>query len=151
MKALPVFAPIPFTLTVITHSKSMKRDEKSPDEPIFPVPPQLPQDVDFRLESDVWLKAKSWDTMRHGEFIAQLGGLGSQGPSSGLVQVNAADKVWIPDSEKTEDGKWKQEVTFKSSFQLNCAPSFNSETMTVSVRFPLYPKTNFPSQILYAV
>ena len=134
MKALPVFAPIPFTLTVITHSKTMKRGDKSSDGPIFPNPPQRPEEINFRLESDVWLRAQSWDTTRQGIFITRLGGLGSGEKTTafGLIHVDVLEKIWIPEGEKTENGKWKQEVTFKSSFQLNCAPGFSSETMTLS-------------------
>ncbi|KAI0087523.1 hypothetical protein BDY19DRAFT_954117 [Irpex rosettiformis] len=134
VETLPVFVPIPFTLTVITHSKSMKRDEKSSNEPIFPAPPLGPQEVDFFLESDVWIKAKSWDATRRGDFTAQLGGLGPQKLSpTDPVHIEAPEKVWIPADEKSEKGRWIQEVTFKSSIRLSCAPSFSSETMMLSV------------------
>lgn len=112
----------------------MKRDEKTEDEVIFPAPPLTPQEVDFRLESDVWIKARSWHTTRHDNWVTQLGGLNSGDPSAvALVSVDAPKKVWIPDGEKSEKGRWKQEVVFRSSFQLSCAPTFSSETMIVSV------------------
>ena len=99
----------------------MKRGDKSSEGPIFPNPPQRPEEINFRLESDVWLRAQSWDTTRQGIFITRLGGLGSGEKSTAfeLIHVDVLEKIWIPEGEKTENGKWKQEVTFKSSFQLN--------------------------------
>lgn len=115
----------------------MKLGDKSPEDTIFPVPPQEPRAVDFWLERNVWIKTRTRDTTRYDDFVAQLGGLGSrksESPVSGVI-VDAVKKVWIPeDEEKTSDkGRWKQVVTFKSVLHLNCAPTFTSEAVKMSV------------------
>jgi hypothetical protein len=135
----PVFAAIPFTLTITTHSKIMKFSDKSSDEQIFPAPPEKPDQIDFRIERDVFVRAKDWKSNRKNNRVSYLGGLGPDGSAPEVdqepVQVDGNNKVWIPNEggEKEAKGHWKQEVVFKSSFKLRCPPSFDSETMRVNV------------------
>ena len=138
--AFPVFAPIPFTVTLTTHSKLSKRDDKSSEDAIFPTPPVDPHAVDFRLMRDVWLKAQSMDFTCTGKTVEHLGGLGAQkSPSEPNASVTVAPltKVWIPEAGEKggEKGRWKQEVTFKSTMQFSCTPTFTSETVDLSVGF----------------
>lgn len=85
-------------------------------------------------------RANNWSN--HGySSINSLGGLSPTPPNDQplryeQVQVNAPEKVWLPDlgDEKKSKGSWKQQVTVKSSFTLTCPPAFSSETMSVTVR-----------------
>lgn len=131
-----MFTPIPFTLTFITYSKVMKPNDKSSEDTIFPTPPLEPRAVEFWLESDIWVKSRTRDVTRYDEFIAHLGGLGTRKSKNGAsVQVEKTNKVWVPAEGEKESvkGRWKQEVTFKSTMQFSCAPTFTSETAKVSV------------------
>ena len=141
LDAFPIFTSIPYTLTIITHSKPMKHDDNMTDESPFPAPPKEPHEVSFWLESDVFLKTKSWTADRKDNFITHLGGLESQRAYSKVsrapVEVERLEKVWLPEDEKRKTGKgrWKQEVTFRSTLRLNCTPSFESETVNLHVSF----------------
>ena len=75
--------------------------------------------------------------------MVYLGGLGpdsnpAEYAALGLV-VQPNEKTWVPDAdnEKKQTGSWKQEVSFKSTFTLTCAPTFITETMKVNVRMLL--------------
>ncbi|KAI0802071.1 hypothetical protein BC629DRAFT_1284933 [Irpex lacteus] len=146
--ALPLFSPIPFTLTFVTHSKEMKGGSKSAEEAVFPEPPLGPQAVDFTLTRNVWIKTTVYDHTRKNDFVAQLGGLGSRKSGSGTggsadVVVTPLKKEWTPsDGEKGEKGRWRQESTFKSTFQLSCAPTFSTETLNAS--YKLKVKVDYP-------
>ncbi|KAI0802031.1 hypothetical protein BC629DRAFT_1252909, partial [Irpex lacteus] len=112
IEVIPIFTSIPYTITITTHTKPMARDEGITDDSLFPVPPTKPEEVSFWLESDVFMKTKSWTANRNDNFVQTL------------------DKVWIPEGEKKAGrGRWKQEVVFRSKLRLNCAPSFDSETL----------------------
>ncbi|KAI0087779.1 hypothetical protein BDY19DRAFT_223404 [Irpex rosettiformis] len=142
VEALPVFAPIPFTLTLVTHSKLMKRSEKSEDGTIFPTPPLDPRAIELKLTSDVWIKTDGMDYTCRDKTVTHLGGFGSQESSSGPVAgavVGPLKKVWVPaEGEKSsEKGRWKQEVAFASSMRFSCAPSFTSETVKLSYKLKL--------------
>lgn len=74
-----------------------------------------------------------------GKTVEHLGGLGAhKSPSSGPnASVAPLAKVWVPEAGEKggEKGRWKQEVTFKSTMQFNCTPTFTSETVDLSVSF----------------
>ncbi|KAI0683446.1 hypothetical protein BC835DRAFT_1423249 [Cytidiella melzeri] len=148
LSILPVLTPIPFTLTVVTHSKSMKPEDKSAGETIFPTPPSKPEQLNFRIERYVFIRARGWTAAGEDDFAVPLGGGDArtplQAPVYDPVGVLTTDKVWIPTEgdEKHEKGRWKQEVVFKSYFRLNCPPAFHSETM--QVRYNLSLKVDFP-------
>jgi hypothetical protein len=139
LSSWPVFTAIPFTITVTTHSKPMKADDKPSNEPIFPAPPEQPRQVEFGIERDVFISVTYWKSNRKNNHVSYLGGLGPEGPLPVVdqvpAQVNVMDKAWIPNDgrEKETRGRWKQEVIFRSSFTLRCPPSFDSETMRVNV------------------
>ncbi|KAI0345935.1 hypothetical protein BDW22DRAFT_1353570 [Trametopsis cervina] len=161
INVLPVLTPIPFTLTIVTHSKPTTKEDKPPEETIFPAPPLKPHEIDFRIERNVYIRTGSWDSYSEGGFIAYLGGMGpkSSSASQSAVQVEPMEKVWIPlnGDEKKQKGCWKQEVTFKSTFQLSCPPAFDANTMKVfyimrlKVDFPGIGnsvKTDFPVRVV---
>lgn len=131
---------IPFTLNVVTISKTVKKDSRSDDGTIFPPLPRSEKDLEFKLERDVCVQAGS-RTRSAMQFETYLGGMSMahNSPRGTTVEVLPTDKIWIPskDALETDMGKWKQEVTFKSFFNLSCAPTFKTEIMSVQVRqFP---------------
>ncbi|GJE88447.1 hypothetical protein PsYK624_045300 [Phanerochaete sordida] len=148
MEAFPVLTPIPLTLNVVTVSKTMKADEHKEDEEIFPEPPQNPKKYELKMESKIWVKAQGHTNGSSDHTVGYLAGFGeSDDPHfSDAVQVQGLRKTWIPShdshDEKKHKGQWKQEVTFRSSFVLNCPPSFSTDTMTVEYNARL--KIDFP-------
>jgi hypothetical protein len=139
IKAFPVLTPIPFTVNVVTISKTMKKDDVEEGERIFPAPPLHCQDVHFRMECDIFIKAKQCNSSSSDRLVAYLGGLGPNLHPQAYegVRVEPHDKIWLPSSdshdEKKQKGQWKQEVTLRSSFILSCAPTFQTPLMTVRV------------------
>ena len=116
----------------------MRRDEAPENEPIFPAPPLTPQKVEFRLARNVVVNVHTWRESGT-DKLAYLGGLS---PTSNPLELQAvglevvpAAKEWIPDNgdEKKQKGTWKQEVEFRSTFTLNCPPSFSAQTMSIEV------------------
>ena len=116
----------------------MRSSEKGSGS-VFPSLPR-PEQVDFWVENDASFRADAWAAAINGNAVAHLGGLGSSGTTNQVtnvdpVNVQTADAVWIPAEEDKKDdrGRWKQEVVFRSTFFLNCAPSFESATLNVKV------------------
>lgn len=132
--------PIPFTLNVVTVSKTMKKDETDDDDTIFPPPPLLKKNLEFSLERVVHVQALNWNRTSSHQFVTFLGGMANDKSDVFYkdVQVIPTEKVWIPSQdahdEKKHKGQWKQEVTFKSFISLSCPPTFSSQIMSVQVR-----------------
>lgn len=146
VEAYPVLTPIPFTLSVVTMTKTMKFDDHKEEETIFPEPSHDPKKYELKLEAKVWTKAKS-QTNNGTSNTGVFGGLGDCNYPRFYenIQVEPVQKVWIPSpehGEKAQKGRWKQEVLFRSSFLLRCAPSFSAETLRVEYRARL--KIPFP-------
>ena len=138
LTAIPVFVSVPFSLTVVTTSKAMHREDARKGGPIFPVPPHDPKAVTIRLARTMYLKIGS-EKNYFFPYAEPLGGFGGQRIPGFEPQVELADVVWIPvegrsktGSEK-QKGQWKQEVTFRSAFTLRCPPSFDTSTMVLRV------------------
>ena len=139
LDAVPIFAPIPILIHIVTTSKPLGRDDMRQIDNIFPEPPSTPRGVELRLMRRVGVCAngpKEWGT----EKMSYLGGMG---PKSNIAEhtlhglvVRPKSKAWIPEGgdKKKQKGKWKQEVSFQSTFTLTCPPSFDTDTMSVEVR-----------------
>lgn len=134
---------IPFTLNVVTTTKSVKLDD-SPSDEIFPAPPTKPEAVMFYLDRDVGLSVSTWTASSHGNFVCNLGGFGAGSTATRAkdVDVQVMDKVWIPayGDEKKQKGSWKREVTFASHIYLNCPPTFYSQLMSFTVSLSVFFK-----------
>lgn len=141
---LPLATPIPYILKVITVTKPVKHDEYSADDDIFPAPPLEPGAVEFFLDRNMDISARGWSASTHDVAVCPLGGCGtdSSPAEQSMVQVQAMDKVWTPvdgEEKKKRKGSWRQEVVFRSHIQLACPPSFQFETVALSVS----PLTSF--------
>ena len=120
----------------------MRRDETPVNEAVFPAPPNNPSTVEFELLRQVMVRTNQW-TASGSETVLDLGGFGRSGPLAGGgigPRVDVMDKVWIPEGgadgktdEKKQKGRWKQEVTFTSTFVITCSPTFVCPTLNNSV------------------
>ncbi len=137
LDALPIFTPIEFALHVITVSKLMTLKDTPKGEPVFPAPPLTPHSTQFELKRNIHVRARQWEETYKSDQVAVLGGLAPVAPSRGFyddVRVEGVEKVWLPAAgdETKQQGSWKQEATFRSTFMLTCPPSFTSATMAVA-------------------
>lgn len=129
LMSVPIWTPIPFTLTVVTTSKTCKRTSDSESGPIWPAPPTKPEDVRLELVRTAYVRTGHL-TWTQKDRIALLGRLGEHKKGED-IRVQTAQKAWLPNSETK--GRWKQQTSFTSSLDLSCSPSFKSPTLSVEV------------------
>ncbi|KAJ3491647.1 hypothetical protein NLI96_g561 [Meripilus lineatus] len=143
---LPLFADIPFTLSIITETKEMKYDAADQHKDVFPVPPSNADNITFLLRRKVEMKVNGLSEERW-ETLAQLGALGKASPELSS-ETNPRDvsltseKWWIPTENDKQVGAWRQETTIKSTFRLRSTPTFS--TPVFSARNYLHVKVDFP-------
>ncbi|PIL37736.1 hypothetical protein GSI_01430 [Ganoderma sinense ZZ0214-1] len=136
---LPLFAPLPFLITVTTMTAPMTRAKAlshPTDKPIFPTPPQKHSDIDFRLYRNLVLHPEGfcWTT---DEAVACFFGA-STAAQDVVAEVEVAEKEWHPEPEQTasgrggETGRWLQRASFSSKFTLNVPPTFSAPTIVVN-------------------
>ncbi|TFY58227.1 hypothetical protein EVJ58_g6552, partial [Rhodofomes roseus] len=127
LPTIPLFASVPFELIIVTTSKSSKRTPGSESKPIWPAPPTRPEGVRLELRRTAYVQTSHLTWKQH-DSLSLLGDLGE--PGKGLnVQVRPAAKEWL--SINGTKGRWRQQTTFSSSFNLACPPSFKFPTLSV--------------------
>ena len=145
MKFFPILTPVPFILDITTFSP-MRREDVPPAGTVFPSPPQTPSNgIDFQLVRTTFLKAQDVECAGHHVFVEDLSVFGRhssdrtttvQGISELYTRV--AEGTWIPAYTGSEIGSWKQQASFKSTFVLQCTPSFYCRIMSLQVRNMFY-------------
>ncbi|KZT09166.1 uncharacterized protein LAESUDRAFT_674951 [Laetiporus sulphureus 93-53] len=132
IRALPLFVPIPFKISIITISAATHKgaDVKT----IWPAPPQRPQDVFLTLHRTLKYTVSPY----HGESS----------------HVQKSGKEWRPSVGDPMEGQWRQRTTFSSSFVLRCPPTFHTQSIKNEVSFgsPLSGvKACFPVKVTSAM
>ena len=97
---LPLFADIPFTLSIITETKEMKYDAADQHKDVFPVPPSNADNITFLLRRKVEMKVNGLSEERW-ETLAQLGALGKTSPE--LVASGVSDEADTSDEDDDQD------------------------------------------------
>lgn len=137
---LPVQTPVPFTITIVTTTKPMYKTDLASNGSIFPSPPSRTEDVEFILERTCSINAKKNMELTFDHlFVTYLGGLGPKGKAEhdGGVVVERKENMWLPSTDnrgRKEMGRWRQEIIFKSFFNLTCIPTFATDTFSLQVR-----------------
>lgn len=121
---LPLFLPIPFTISITTVSKPVKQGDCRPSESVWPAPPLHAKDVTFELKRNVYISTGAYSEQDI-QIVRLHGGL----DGSCTVQTETTEAEWVPLSGDGARGRWKQKVTFASSFVLRCPPTFKSTTI----------------------
>ncbi|KZT38039.1 hypothetical protein SISSUDRAFT_1062329 [Sistotremastrum suecicum HHB10207 ss-3] len=135
----PSFTPfqdIPVLIQIHCYSKPLPSSCSSdPSTFNFPLPPTSPDALNLTLQCRVTLTAKG-KTRNHLNDINPVGGFGDSVWNAGValprVERVIGQPRWTTDSpdddkKKAKEGRWFQEVTFKSSFNLNkCPPSIDA-------------------------
>ncbi|KAJ7223745.1 hypothetical protein B0H12DRAFT_1150561 [Mycena haematopus] len=160
LPSFPILTPIPYTLRIVTETKTLDRSERPEKhgKPLFPVPPtQTSQVLRRKIEYTV-LDGSLHEEKRKDTFDLQK--------SQNLVDNTASSRVrraqtahtqpmesspqvdavvdepeWIPKGEK-DRGIWRRSAHFTSTLAFPFAPTINTETidwaytLQFSVPFP---------------
>ncbi|THH01546.1 hypothetical protein EW026_g1148 [Hermanssonia centrifuga] len=139
----PVQSPIPFILTVLTTSKPSQQEDSSKEQAVFPVPPADPRKgIELKLLRRVAVNAGVKKQFSAGDLTVYLGGLGPEAQDD-TAQIDPVERTWVPTTENPKyAGFWRQEAKFRSTFTLDCAPSF--EFRTIKAYYTMHIKVNFP-------
>ena len=111
--SLPTSTPIPFTLHVVTVSPRVSHDDEGT---IWPSPPSHPREVLAEVEQRVTIRIGT-ETRTHAAPVASMWG--------DATDVGPFEKEWIPSEGDATTGRWRQEMTLRSSFALSGTPSFS--------------------------
>ncbi|KZS88652.1 hypothetical protein SISNIDRAFT_489894 [Sistotremastrum niveocremeum HHB9708] len=134
--SLTPFQDIPVLIHIHCYSKPLPSSCSSdPSSFNFPLPPTTPDALNLTLQCRITLHAKG-KKQSHANDIRAVGGFGDSVWNAGValpkVERTIGQPRWTtdsPDDEKkpAKEGRWFQEVMFKSSFNLNnCPPSIDT-------------------------
>ncbi|KZS88967.1 hypothetical protein SISNIDRAFT_489624 [Sistotremastrum niveocremeum HHB9708] len=152
LPSLPRFTPIPISIHITAFSKPLPHSSSSdPSSFTFPLPPTSPSDIEFILLQKTFVNAKGNTEKRTTEFSG-VGGFGKAGKAlESVVRVDRGERpdvrvgevVWIDEGGGGgKEGRWSQDVTFSSTFELCGSPSFDMGILEMHYMFEL--KIAFP-------
>lgn len=132
--SFPLFTPVPFTITIITTSKTVKRDSIAEAKPIWPMPPTDSKAIRLELkrQTRIFTQHLSRQAM---EKVSAIGGMAG---SLGNVHVTTKDRQWIPSASDANKGSWRQETEHASTFVLTCPPAFNWPSLNIAYSLSLH-------------
>ncbi|KZT38032.1 hypothetical protein SISSUDRAFT_1047624 [Sistotremastrum suecicum HHB10207 ss-3] len=144
---LTPFQEIPVLIHLQCYSKPLPSScSSNPSSFDFPLPPTSPDALSLTLQCCVTLHAKG-RTHNHPNNICAVGGFGDSVCNAGValpkVQCMIGQPQWETDSPNdtknpAKEGRWFQEVIFKSSFNLNkCPPSIDTGLLTTQYALQL--------------
>ncbi|OSC96389.1 hypothetical protein PYCCODRAFT_1441092 [Trametes coccinea BRFM310] len=133
LPVLPLFVPIPFVIEIKTTSPPLTRakaDALPQGKPVFPAAPEEFSALQFKLRRSLRIRANPY-VVNSSSDVAVF----TKDPNVlSAVQTERAENGWYPlhsTDEKSTDapGKWIQHVTFRSSFSLACAHTFEIDNV----------------------
>ncbi|KAI0641603.1 hypothetical protein C8Q79DRAFT_919106 [Trametes meyenii] len=145
---LPLFVPIPFIIKVksisapLTHARA---EAHPPDKPVFPPVPDTYGKLEFKLVRKLFIRARIFTERNTTDVVVFSRDI------TVAVDADVPDREWVPlegDGEKKGDkdpdakGTWVQRATFRSTFRLDCAPSFALDIIKCEYRLAV--KVPFP-------
>ncbi|KAI0665732.1 hypothetical protein C8Q78DRAFT_985738 [Trametes maxima] len=144
---LPLFVPIPFVIKVKSISAPLTRakaEAHPPDKPVFPPVPDAYGKLEFKLVRKVFFRARIF-TEKHTVDVVVF-----SRDIAAAVDADVPDREWVPledGGEKTDGdpeakGTWVQRATFRSTFRLDCTPSFALDIIKCEYRLAV--KVPFP-------
>ncbi|KAH9916025.1 uncharacterized protein B0H18DRAFT_77405 [Fomitopsis serialis] len=129
---LPLSAPIPFALSIVTVSRPLLRTY---DKRIWPSPPLQPREVKLFLRQRVHVRSRTFDKT----YTLPLS------PLWGSVDIERFQDEWFPIDDLGIKGRWKQQTVFTSVFRLRCPPTFKFARLghEVEIQYFLYVRVKF--------
>ncbi|KAH9854832.1 hypothetical protein C2E23DRAFT_901776 [Lenzites betulinus] len=142
----PLYTPIPFIIKVKSISAPLTRakaDALPAEKPAFPPVPTAYEMVEFKLYSKLVVTARGFTDRGTPDVMLFARGRGS------TFDTEISERQWVPLSSADEkkdqpdaEGTWVQQVTFRSTFLLDCPPTFSIET--IQCQYLLGLKVPFP-------
>lgn len=143
MSACPLYVPIPFVIKIKTISAPLTRakaDAHPADQPVFPPVPASFSEVQFKLHEKLFIKATSLkekvpaDVIQFKPHAEPDTVLAEDVPPRRWVALGSTDEKKSGEVYSHTKGTWIQEATFRSTFRLDCPPTFALNTLTCDVR-----------------
>lgn len=134
--------PIPFVIKIKTISAPLTRakaDAHPADQPVFPPVPTSFSEVQFKLHEKLFIKATSLkekvlaDVVHFKPHAEPDTVLAEDVPPRNWVALGSNDEKKSGDVDPHTKGTWVQEATFRSTFRLDCPPTFALGTLTCDV------------------
>ncbi|KAI0832908.1 hypothetical protein BC628DRAFT_1415138 [Trametes gibbosa] len=127
----PLYTPIPFIIKIKSISAPLTRakaDALPPDKPAFPPVPSAYEMLEFKLYSNLFIKARGYTERWSPDIMVFARSAGS------AFDIDIPERQWVPQSGAEEKevggprpdtkGTWVQQATFRSTFLLDCPPTF---------------------------
>ncbi|KAL1944373.1 hypothetical protein VTO73DRAFT_3558 [Trametes versicolor] len=149
--ACPLYVPIPFVIKIKTISAPLTRakaDAHPADQPVFPPVPASFSEVQFKLHEKLFIKATSLkekvpaDVVQFKPHAESDTVLAEDVPPRTWVALDSTDEKKSGEVDPHAKGTWVQEATFRSTFRLDCPPTFALNTLTCD--YDLTLKVPFP-------
>ncbi|OSC96388.1 hypothetical protein PYCCODRAFT_1441091 [Trametes coccinea BRFM310] len=133
LSALPLYTKILFVIDILTTSPLLTRakaDTSSQHRPVFPAVPAEFTMLEFKLRRRISLRA---GTLKD-DVSSDVATFTKAALVISAVQAETPPSRWqpLPDADEKSAGalgRWVQRSSFRSTFQLACAPSFTTETI----------------------
>ncbi|KAI0711963.1 hypothetical protein C8T65DRAFT_647163 [Cerioporus squamosus] len=136
----PLFSDIPYTIVVTTTTAPMKRKGNAvPEKNLYPSAPRNPSEIDFELRRFVDMQTP-YQPSNPEEHVADI--ISKAHAPTPPVDVEVGNYVWLPDGQKTDRGRWSQEVSFHSVMNLRFTPTFLTEEL--KIKYTLFLRMEFP-------
>ncbi|KZS88682.1 hypothetical protein SISNIDRAFT_255761 [Sistotremastrum niveocremeum HHB9708] len=134
VECFPLFTDIPITVHVKCFSKEMPHSHGANSSHFtFPLPPSTPNAVELDL-----IRTCHYDISEHSSNLGSVGGFGkmhpaTNGPAS-HIQTDIGPPTWLQHHGLKHEGRWWQEVTFRSNIVFRCSPTFGIPKLRITAR-----------------
>ncbi|KAI1797266.1 hypothetical protein LXA43DRAFT_969255 [Ganoderma leucocontextum] len=129
----PLFTDIPYTIVITTlFAPTRRKDNAGPDKSLFPQVPRSACVVFVEMETP-------YQPSNPEEHVVDI--ISKAHAPIPPVKVEFGEHTWIPEEEREDRGRWRQEATFSSSMNLRYTPTFVTEE--VKVKYTLFLRVEF--------
>ena len=138
----PLFTDIPFIINVTTTTAPLSRskaDAQPENKHVFPAPPAMHTEVNFRLSRIMRIRAQRYGSESVDDVAYLLGA--NTNPGQVAVETDLPPKEWVivqPGGVGEEQGAWVQRARFQTSVQFSLPPTFLSLTVECLVRLACF-------------
>ncbi|KAI0638684.1 hypothetical protein C8Q77DRAFT_1154294 [Trametes polyzona] len=145
VSSYPLRVPIPFVIKIKSVSAPVTRakaDAQPADKPVFPPVPSSYAQVEFKLRHRLYLQAHKYEQKHKADVLAFA-------KPDTAIEEDVPPRVWVPlagekdgGAHSDAKGTWVQEAAFRSTFRLDCPPTFAMELikcdyfLSLNVPFP---------------
>ncbi|KAF7344478.1 Arrestin-N domain-containing protein [Mycena sanguinolenta] len=136
----PTATSIPYSLHIVTETKTVDRTERPEDKhgkPLFPVPPTQSTQLQLNLRRAIQIRAHSRvsyvENILDLQSIRRLSGV----PQKRNVEALVDEPEWVPKDTSKDRGFWRRSVHFNSTLDFPYAPTTSAKTLkwTYTLRF----------------